>query len=153
MESSWSTWSTPASAPKFRRIEEHRGRAGALRHPHALSRRSRWRKRVFPKSALVIAYYNVRKRIANGSVAGDGATRHPVKPQPKDAVPIITFDHGLTLHVGGEDIRVIHFTAAHTDGDSIVFFPKSNVVRVGDLFVTYEFPFVDLESGGSIPTV
>jgi glyoxylase-like metal-dependent hydrolase (beta-lactamase superfamily II) len=104
----------------------------------------------FQKSALVIAHDNVRKRMENGSVAGDGATRHPVKPQPKDALPIITFDHDLTLHVAGEDIRVMYFPAAHTDGDSIVFFPKSNVVHVGDLFVTYGFPFVDLESGGSI---
>jgi cyclase len=54
------------------------------------------------------------------------------------------------LHLNGEDIRVMHFPNAHTDGDSIVFFPKSNVVSMGDLFVTCGFPFVDLDSGGSI---
>src|SRR5208282_4009726 len=40
--------------------------------------------------------------------------------------------------------------AGHTDGDSIIFFPKSNVVHMGDDFVTYGFPFIDVESGGSI---
>ena len=103
----------------------------------------------FQKSALV-AHENVRERMEKGSIAGDGATQHPVKPQPKEALPTITFDHNLTLHVGGEDIRAMHFPAGHTDGDSIVFFPKSNVVHVGDLFLTYGFQFIDLESGGSL---
>jgi cyclase len=104
----------------------------------------------FQKSAPVIAHENLLRRMENGSSAGNGATQHPVKPQPKEALPIITFDHNLTLHLNGEDIRVMYFAAAHTDGDSIVFFPKSNVVHMGDLFVTYGFPFVDLDSGGSI---
>jgi cyclase len=104
----------------------------------------------FQKSALIVAHDNVRKRMESGSIAGNGATQHPVKPQPKEALPTITFNNDLTLHFGGEDIRVMYFPAAHTDGDSIVFFPKSNVVHMGDLFVTYGFPFIDLESGGSI---
>jgi len=104
----------------------------------------------FRKLAPLIAQENVRQRMENGSSAGDGATHFTVKPKPKEALPIITFDHDLTLHLNGEDIRVMHFPNAHTDGDSIVFFPKSNVVSMGDLFVTYGFPFVDLDSGGSI---
>ncbi len=104
----------------------------------------------FQKSAPVIAQENVRKRMENGGTIFDGTTHHPVKPKPWEALPIITFDHDMTLHLNGEDIRVMHFPTAHTDGDSIVFFPKSNVVSMGDLFVTYGFPFVDVDSGGSI---
>ena len=56
----------------------------------------------------------------------------------------------MTVHLNGEDIRALYFPAGHTDGDSIIFFPKSNVVHMGDDFVTYGFPFIDVESGGSI---
>src|SRR5207249_9506781 len=65
-------------------------------------------------------------------------------------LPIITFDHDVTVHLNGEDIRALHFPSGHTDGDSVIFFPKSNVVHMGDDFVTYGFPFVDLSSGGSV---
>jgi glyoxylase-like metal-dependent hydrolase (beta-lactamase superfamily II) len=73
-----------------------------------------------------------------------------VKPATKEALPIITFDHDVTVHLNGEDIRALFFPAGHTDGDSIIFFPKSNVVHMGDDFVTYGFPFIDVDSGGSI---
>jgi cyclase len=72
------------------------------------------------------------------------------KPDAKEALPIITFDHDVTVHLNGEDIRALYFPAGHTDGDSIIFFPKSNVVHMGDDFVTYGFPFIDVDSGGSI---
>src|SRR5262249_44668456 len=52
--------------------------------------------------------------------------------------------------LNGEDIRAIHFPHGHTDGDSVIFFPKSNVVHMGDDFVTYGFPFVDMQNGGSV---
>jgi cyclase len=104
----------------------------------------------FQKQASIIAQDNLRKRMESGTLDGNGATQHFVKPQPKEALPIITFDHDLTLHLNGEDIHVLHFPAAHTDGDSIVFFPKSNVVHMGDIFVTYGFPYIDLDAGGSI---
>jgi cyclase len=68
----------------------------------------------------------------------------------KEALPILTFDHDVTIHVNGEDIRVLHYPNGHTDGDSMIFFPKSNVVHMGDDFVTYGFPFIDLAGGGSV---
>jgi glyoxylase-like metal-dependent hydrolase (beta-lactamase superfamily II) len=59
------------------------------------------------------------------------------RPQPKDTLPIITYDDAVTLHLNGEDIRVQHFPSGHTDGDSIVFFSESHVVHMGDEFVTH----------------
>lgn len=105
----------------------------------------------FQKQAPIIAQDNVRKRLEEGGGAGNGASIHMEhKPAPKDALPIITFDHDVTVHLNGEDIRALHVPAGHTDGDSVIFFPKSNVVHMGDDFVTYGFPFIDVESGGSI---
>jgi cyclase len=63
---------------------------------------------------------------------------------------VITFEHDVTVHLNGEDIRALHFPSGHTDGDSIIFFPKNNVVHMGDDFVRYGFPFIDVASGGSV---
>jgi len=107
----------------------------------------------FQKEAPIIAHDNVRKRLEEAGVAGNGpggSVHMETKAQPKEALPIITFDHDVTVHLNGEDIRALHFPAGHTDGDSVIFFPKSNVVHMGDDFVTYGFPFIDVTSGGSI---
>jgi cyclase len=105
----------------------------------------------FQKQAPIIAHDNVRKRLEAGGPAGNGGTMHMEnKPAEKGALPIITFDHDVTVHLNGEDIRALYFPAGHTDGDSVIFFSKSNVVHMGDDFVTYGFPFIDVDSGGSI---
>jgi cyclase len=107
----------------------------------------------FQKQAPIIAQDNVRKRLESGGTAGvgpGGSMHFEAKAQPKEALPIITFDHDVTVHLNGEDIRALYFPAGHTDGDSVIFFPKSNVVHMGDDFVTYGFPFIDVDSGGSI---
>jgi glyoxylase-like metal-dependent hydrolase (beta-lactamase superfamily II) len=101
--------------------------------------------------STVIAQDNVRKRLESGGVAGNGgAIKMENKPAPKAALPIITFEHDVTVHLNGEDIRALHFPSGHTDGDSIIFFPKNNVVHMGDDFVRYGFPFIDVASGGSV---
>jgi len=103
------------------------------------------------QGATVIAQDNVRKRLEAGGKAGNGGSiTMDVKPAEKGALPIITFDHDVTVHLNGEDIRALHFPAGHTDGDSIIFFPKANVVHMGDDYVRYGFPFIDVTSGGSV---
>lgn len=105
----------------------------------------------FSKTATIIAHENVRKRLQTGGVAGNGGSiRFDLKPSPVAAIPIITFDQDVTVHLNGEDIKAIHFPAGHTDGDSIIFFPKANVVHMGDDFWRTGFPFIDLASGGSV---
>jgi glyoxylase-like metal-dependent hydrolase (beta-lactamase superfamily II) len=102
----------------------------------------------FAAEATVIAHENVRRRLERGEpkeVAGNA-----VEPAPPEALPVITFDRSLTLHLNGEDVRALHYARGHTDGDSVVFFPRSKVVHMGDDFVTYGFPFVDAASGGSV---
>ena len=101
--------------------------------------------------STIIAQDNVRKRLETGGKAGNGGgVSMEQKAAATGALPIITFDHDVTVHLNGEDIRALHFPSGHTDGDAIVFFPKANVVHMGDDFVRYGYPFIDVTSGGSV---
>lgn len=100
----------------------------------------------FGKSAPIVAHENVRKRLASG-VTRRGQT---TPPAPKGALPVLTFDQSVTIHLNGEDVRAVHMPAGHTDGDSVIWFTKSNVVHMGDDFFNGNFPFVDQENGGTV---
>jgi cyclase len=101
----------------------------------------------FAKLAPIIAQENVRKRLATGGKVGRFGK---VEPAPKAALPVVTFSERATVHLNGEDIRAIHFPHGHTDGDSVIFFAQSNVVHMGDDFFNGIYPFIDLDSGGSV---
>jgi glyoxylase-like metal-dependent hydrolase (beta-lactamase superfamily II) len=100
----------------------------------------------FATEATLIAHANVRKRLA----AGSNVPGRVVPSASKEALPVITYENGVSIHFNGEEIRVIHFPAGHTDGDSVIFFPTSNVIHMGDDFFAGRFPFVDIDSGGSV---
>jgi glyoxylase-like metal-dependent hydrolase (beta-lactamase superfamily II) len=69
---------------------------------------------------------------------------------PSIALPVITYAESITLHFDGDEIRAVHYPSGHTDGDTVVFFKNANVVHLGDDFFAGQFPFVDLDSGGSV---
>jgi glyoxylase-like metal-dependent hydrolase (beta-lactamase superfamily II) len=92
-----------------------------------------------------VAHENVRKRL--GMTISRGGSTTP--PAPKGALPIVTFNDTLTIHLNGEDVRAVHMPHGHTDGDSVIWFTKSNVVHMGDDFFNGNFPFIDTENGGS----
>jgi cyclase len=97
--------------------------------------------------ALIVAHENVRKRLAaGGSVEFLGMT---FKPEPSVALPTITFARDTVFNVNGDELHVMHVPSAHTDGDSIVHFTKSNVIHMGDTFFNKLYPFIDSSSGGS----
>jgi cyclase len=101
--------------------------------------------------STLIAHDNVRARLLTGGTAGNGGSMHfEERQRTKEELPVITFDHDLSVHLNGEDIRALHFPAGHTDGDAIIFFPKANVVHMGDDYVRYGFPFIDVQAGGSV---
>jgi cyclase len=97
--------------------------------------------------AILVAHDNVRKRLAEGN---PNLLGNKIDPAPKEALPVITFGQSLTVHLNGEEVRALHYPKGHTDGDSVIYFAKSNVVHMGDDFVTYGLPFVDTVSGGSV---
>ena len=96
-------------------------------------------------AARVLSHENVltRMRLARGS----GGTL----PFPSEMWPTETFiERRRTMYFNGEGIEILHQPAAHTDGDTIVFFRKSDVIVVGNTIDTDRFPEIDLARGGSL---
>lgn len=96
--------------------------------------------------SLIIAHANVRKMLSI-DVSALGQT---FKAYPQSALPVITYEQTMSIYFNGEEIRLVHYPNGHTNGDSVIFFTKSNVVHMGDDFFKDRFPFVDLQSGGSV---
>jgi cyclase len=102
---------------------------------------------LFADTATILAHANVRTRLQNG---GKVTGMADIPPVSGPALPVVTFEQGLSLWWNGEEIRAIHPGVGHTDGDTVLWFRKSNVVHMGDDFFASGFPFVDLASGGSV---
>jgi glyoxylase-like metal-dependent hydrolase (beta-lactamase superfamily II) len=99
--------------------------------------------------AVLVAHDNVRKRMSTEQFIA--LFKKKVPAAPPVALPVITFAEGVTFHLNGGDIEVAHVEPAHTDGDSIVWFTKEDVVHMGDTFMTAgSYPFADVGSGGSL---
>jgi cyclase len=95
------------------------------------------------EGAQVIAHENVLNRVS--------APTGKQSALPTGGWPTNTFvDNEKKLFFNGEGIEVIHMPNAHTDGDSIVFFRKSDVIATGDLFTTVMYPVIDTAAGGNI---
>ncbi len=98
--------------------------------------------------SVIIAHDNIRRRMSTEQFSHFFNSATP--PYPKAALPVVTFNDGVTLHLNGESVAIHHVPRGHTDGDSIVFFPDSNVLHMGDIFFNGLYPFIDLDGGGSI---
>jgi glyoxylase-like metal-dependent hydrolase (beta-lactamase superfamily II) len=97
---------------------------------------------------VIIAHDNVYKRMSVGGAIQ--LLKQNYAPYPKAALPAISFSQSATFHLNGDDVTSIHLPPAHTDGDSFVRFTKANVIHTGDVFAAYRYPFIDVESGGSV---
>jgi cyclase len=101
--------------------------------------------------AIVIAADSVRTHLANGATVGNGGSiKRDYPASDPGALPIITYDHTLSLHLDGEDIQAYHYPNAHTDGDTVVSFAHAKVIAMGDIYVRYGFPFIDNLNGGTV---
>lgn len=98
--------------------------------------------------STIIAHDVVRERMMKETVNRNTGQTSP--PRPEDAWPVVTFDNKMNIHVNGQDIEIIHFSAGHTDGDVIIRFKQANVFHMGDVFVTYGYPYIDMSNGGNI---
>ena len=98
--------------------------------------------------SVIIAHDNVRQRMTSEQFSNFMNSTTPAWPQ--DSLPVVTFNDRVTLHLNGEAVTVIHVPRGHTDGDSIVHFPVSNVLHMGDNFFNGLYPYIDLDGGGSI---
>lgn len=102
----------------------------------------------FGHKAQIVAHDNVRERLLTSQEVK--LFKMVTEPYPEHALPSITYQQELTLHINEEEVGVVHFPGGHTDGDSVVFFKKANVVHMGDLYFNGFFPFVDIQNGGSV---
>ena len=100
------------------------------------------------ETAAILAHENVRKRMLVG--ADIPAFNMKIAPAEPRALPVLTYQRDVTIWLNGEPVHAIHPPPGHTDGDTVVLFTKSNVVHMGDDFFATGFPFVDLDSGGSV---
>lgn len=99
--------------------------------------------------AVIVAHDNVRRRMSVDTFSKQ--MNQALKATPKAGLPVVTFAQGVTFHLNGDDIQVTHVDNAHTDGDSLVYWSKANVIHMGDtFFFKATYPFIDRESGGSI---
>ncbi len=93
-----------------------------------------------PAIPSIMAHENVLLRLA----AMDSPP--PVEVWPENTY----FGRQRDFYMNGEAVILYHVPAAHTDGDSIVFFRKSDVIGTGDVFTPDRFPMIDIENGGSV---
>jgi glyoxylase-like metal-dependent hydrolase (beta-lactamase superfamily II) len=98
--------------------------------------------------ATIVAHRTVRTRLAEGSTIE--AFNMTVPPAPAGALPVVSFEKELRLQLNGETIDLLHLPAAHTDGDVIVQFRRSDVIHAGDVWFNGMYPFIDAAHGGTL---
>ena len=87
---------------------------------------------IYGPAAVIVAQENARKRMMSEQKPWWSPT--PIGPYPERAWPSVTFRDSLTIHFAGEDVEMVHYDVAHTDGDAIVYFERANIVQTGDVF-------------------
>lgn len=98
--------------------------------------------------AIILARPELRERLIHPAPAANGT----VPPgAPPAALPVVTYDAPVTFHMDGEEVRLIPIPRAHTDGDTLVFFPHNDVIMSGDFFRSIQYPNIDRTNGGSLP--
>lgn len=96
--------------------------------------------------ATIVAHDNIRTRLAESGLPGaDG-----MRPAVAEELPQITFSDEVTFHLNGRIAHVMHVPHAHTDGDAFIHFRDINVISAGDVLFNGLFPFIDMDSGGSM---
>src|SRR5262245_23231267 len=87
----------------------------------------------------ILSRDQLRARLAGGA-----------RPAPAAALPVLTYDQKTIVHMNGEDIELIPIRTAHTDGDTMVRFPKADVIMTGDFYRAIGYPYPDRNNGGSL---
>lgn len=98
--------------------------------------------------AVIVAHGNVRQRLSVEQFQKMRGRTVPASPEA--ALPVITFTDSVTFHLNRESVHVFHVPPAHTDGDSVVHFQGADVLHAGDVFFNGTYPFIDIDSGGSV---
>ena len=103
-----------------------------------------------PKGTTIVAHSNARADMQQGGIVNMVVAKYNQQPYPKEALPVFTYDEGMQIHFNGNQIDLKNFSPAHTSGDTVVIFKEQNAVHLGDVFNNAGYPFIDVDSGGSI---
>jgi glyoxylase-like metal-dependent hydrolase (beta-lactamase superfamily II) len=95
----------------------------------------------------ILARPELRNRLAHPAPGANGA---PGTPAPAPALPLLTYTTPVTFHMDGEEVQLIPIPRAHTDGDTLVYFPVNDVIMTGDFFRSLGYPNIDRANGGSM---
>jgi len=131
----------PLGPALLEKIEELAGRpADFIVNTHAHGDHTGSNQFQAEQGSIIVAHDNLRSRMENDPEQNTGP----------GALPVITFSDEMTFHVNGIEAYVFHIETAHTDGDAAILFREPNVIAAGDLLFRGLFPFIDLDSGGSV---
>ncbi len=97
--------------------------------------------------AVIVAREEVRERLMHPGPGPNGA---PGTPAPSAALPMITYEGKMQFHLDGEDVQLVQVPPAHTNNDTLIYFPHADVIMAGDFFNTDQYPYIDREDGGTL---
>ena len=97
--------------------------------------------------ATILARENLRARLAKPAPQANG---QPGVPAPPMALPMLTYDSQITIRMNGEEVQLVPVPVAHTDGDTMVYFPTANVIMTGDFYRSTGYPNIDRANGGTM---
>ncbi|MGE0267110.1 MAG: MBL fold metallo-hydrolase [Candidatus Omnitrophota bacterium] len=100
------------------------------------------------KGAILVAHDNVRTRLSTHEFIK--FFKKDMPPLSRAGLPVVTVSENMNLYLNKDTIRLSHTPAAHTDGDLIAYFSKTDVLVAGDLIFNGFYPFIDVDHGGSI---
>ena len=99
----------------------------------------------------IISHSNARENMQKGGLINMGNKSFTIQePYPKNALPVITHENGMSLYFNDEKIDLLHFGPAHTTGDTVIYFTNQNAIHLGDVFFSNSYPFIDVDNGGSL---
>ena len=97
--------------------------------------------------AIIMARENLRARLMKPAPLANG---QPGVPTAAVGLPMVTYDSPIVFHMNGEDVQLIPVPVAHTDGDTMVYFPNTNVIMTGDFYRSTGYPNIDRANGGTM---
>jgi len=100
------------------------------------------------EGVTIIAQENVKKRLSSAQDVPSIGLQDG--PYPAQALPTVTYSSSTTLRQGPQQLTLVNYGSAHTDGDTVIYISPANVAVVGDIFSNHFYPIIDLASGGSI---
>ena len=123
------------------------GRIRLLVNTHVHGDHTGGNENIGKQGAVILARENLRARLMKPPPQANG---QPGVPSPPMALPILTYDSPLAIHMNGEDVQLVPVPVAHTDGDTMVYFPNANVIMTGDFYRSTGYPNIDRANGGTM---